>query len=120
MTLPTRSKHKVPSIPRTVGVDHDSTHFLLDSLVYDVRRLIAHPAVQMSKAWEFFPTDRLTSSFQELVSLQSRGSVEDIVVGARKKKDSNSTKSLKILVGNQRAVVIVENSLASSTAGEVL
>lgn len=120
MTLPTGPKQKVPSIPRTVGVDHDSTYFLLDSLEYDVRRLIAHPAVQMSKTWEFFPTDRLTSSFQELVGLQSRGSVEDIVVGARKKKDSNSTKSLKIVFSHQRAVVVVENSLTSTTAGEVL
>lgn len=74
----------------------------------------------MSKTRKLLPTNRLTPSFKELVSLQRRSSVEDIVVRAREEKDRNTTESLKILFRHQRAVVIVEHSLASTTASQVL
>lgn len=101
-------------------LDHDSVHFLFDGLVYGVRRPLAHPAIQMTKAWKFPPTDRFTSSFENVVSLQSRARFERIVVCARKRKDRDPTESLKILFGHQRAVIIVKHSLTSPTAGQVL
>lgn len=117
--LPKRLRQRL-SVPRIVRTDHYFAHLLLDRLVYGVRRPVAHPAVQMPKAWELFPTDRLAPRFENLVSLQRRGSFEDIIIRTREKKDRKSAETLKIVICHQRAIVAIEHSLASTTAGQML
>jgi hypothetical protein len=77
------------------------------------------PNVQMSKALELSPADLLTSSLQNLLSLQCRGRFGHIVVRAREQEDRDAFRPLKVLFGYQQAIVVVEHSLPSTAAGQV-